>query len=394
MKAIVVGAGIGGLTAALTLQQAGIDVTVIDQAPAFGDVGAGIQLAPNATRVLESLGLLGDARRIATQPAALSFRSWSSGKEISRNLLGPELEEEFGTPLIQIHRADLHQLLVGALRAEEVVLSAAVTSYEQDAERAWVIAGGRRFEADLVVAADGVRSQARRQLFGSDEAVFSGNAAYRFTVPSERLAGVDLPENASWIGPHRHFVHYWVRGGSLLNVVAVVEAGETAESWTAEAAQADVRAEFEDWNPLVTSVIDSAETVLRYGLYVRTPLERWSEGRITLLGDSAHAMVPFQAQGAAQAIVDARALGDAMVNAGPEDVPASIARYVQHRIGPATSMQLQSSRAGDIFHLPDGPLADKRNASMAAYAAENKFAAQTATWRETPPVPAAGGVSQ
>jgi salicylate hydroxylase len=381
VKAIVIGAGIGGAAAAISLRQAGVQVTLLEQALQFGEVGAGIQLAPNATRVLRRLGLLDQLIAVASRPSGLSFRTWSTGEQICRYTLGAELEQEFGAPFLQVHRADLHSVLVSAIPAQCARLGVQVTGMGQDERSAWVdTADGERLTADLVVAADGVRSLARQWLFGAAQALFSGTAAYRAVLPAAAVADLDLPENASWLGPGRHFVHYWLRGGELLNVVAVVASQETSESWTAQAEPGEAVREFAGWDPRLTKVLERAGTVFRYGLYTRAPLARWSVGRLTLLGDSAHAMVPFQAQGAAQAIQDAAVLGLVLDGARADDVPAVIERYVSRRAGVATGMQHRSAQAGASFHLPDGPAADQRNAEMAARAAEHRFGPQAAIW--------------
>ncbi|MFJ8532958.1 FAD-dependent monooxygenase [Streptomyces sp. NPDC093591] len=383
MRAIVVGAGIGGLAASLSLRRAGVEVTLVEQTARFTEVGAGIQLAPNATRELRRLNVLAAVAAQAARPAHVSFRTWSDGSEICRYALGREAEDEFGAPYLVVHRADLHRALAAAVPPESVRLDTVVVGIDQDDDCAHVTtASGERLTADLVVAADGIRSAARQWLFGEDEVVFSGTAAYRALLPSAEVTDLDLPPLAVWLGPDRHFVHYWVRRGELLNVVAVFSTEEAAqESWTAQAEPGEQLREFADWDPRVLSVLERAGRVHRYGIHTRTPLKRWSQGRVTLLGDSAHAMVPFQAQGAAQAILDAAVLGDALTDATPADVPDALDRYVRRRLAGATSMQARSARAGSEFHLPDGPEAEARNARMAAYAAEHRFMPQATAWR-------------
>ncbi|MFE7835555.1 FAD-dependent monooxygenase [Streptomyces sp. NPDC057474] len=381
MRAIVVGAGIGGLAAALSLRRTGCEVTLVEQAPRFTEIGAGIQLAPNATRVLRRLGLLDAVAARATRPSRLSFRTWSDGGEICHYALGREAEGAFGGPYLQVHRADLHQAMAAAVPPESVRLNTVVVGIGQDDKSARVTTvGGEHLEADLVVAADGVRSSARQWLFGVDEALFSGTAAYRALLPAGEVAGLGLPEYAIWLGPGRHFVHYWVRRGELLNVVGVIGTQAAQESWTARAEPGEHLRAFDGWDPRVRDILGRTGTVLRHGIHTRAPLARWNIGRVTLLGDSAHAMVPFQAQGAAQALVDAAVLGDCLVGAAPSDVPDALDRYVSRRLAAATKVQASSARAGEDYHLPDGPEARARNARLVAQAAENEFGPHAGAW--------------
>lgn len=383
MKAIVVGAGIGGLAATLSLRRAGYEVTVVEQAPRFTEIGAGIQLAPNATRVLRRLGLLDAVAAHACRPARLSFRTWSDGTEICGYVLGKEAEDEFGAPYLQVHRADLHRALATPVPLGSARLNTEIVGIDQDDSTAYVTtADGERLGADLVVAADGVRSAARQWLFGADEAVYSGTAAYRVLLPAAEVADLDLPEYALWLGPGRHVVHYRVRGGELLNLVAVRTTEAARESWTARAEPGEQLREFAGWDRRLLTALERAGQVFRYGIHTRTPLDRWNLGRVTLLGDSAHAMVPFQAQGAAQALMDAAALGDALAGATRAEIPAALTRYVHRRLPTATKVQASSANAGDIYHVPDGPEAKARNARMVAYGRENRFGPHATSWGE------------
>ncbi|MEU0030166.1 FAD-dependent monooxygenase [Streptomyces sp. NPDC006335] len=382
MRAIVVGAGIGGLTATLSLCRAGHDVTLVEQSRRLTEIGAGIQLAPNATRVLRRLDLLNAVAKHSTRPSHVSFRTWSDGSEICRYVIGRDAEEEFGAPYLQLHRADLQRALLAAVPPGSLRLATTVVGIDQDDKGARVAtASGEHLDADLVVAADGIRSAARQWLFGADEAVFSHTAAYRALLPAAEVADLDLPEYAAWLGPGRHIVHYWLRGGELLNFVAVFVTDRAAqESWTARAEPGEPSRAFTGWDPRVTTVLDRAGQVFRYGIYTRAPLPRWNVGRVTLLGDSAHAMVPFQAQGAAQAIMDAAVLGDCLTGTAPDEVPDALDRYVRRRVPAATAVQASSARAGHDYHVPDGPEAEERDARLVALAAVNRFGPHSAAW--------------
>ena len=290
MRVIVVGAGIGGLAAAVSLRRGGHEVTVFEQTPRFTEVGAGIQLAPNATRELRRLGLLDAVAAQSARPTATSFRSWSDGSEICSYALGRAAEEEFGAPYLQVHRADLRDALATAVPPRSVRLSTPVTEIGQNDRSAWVsTAGGERLVADLVVAADGIRSAARQRLFGADEAVFSQTAAYRALLPVDEVADLGLPDTGVWLGPGRHFVHYWLRRGELLNVVAVFGTQAAQESWTARAEPGEQLRAFEGWDSRELAVRERAGQVFRYGIYTRAPLATWHTGRVALLGDQTSA---------------------------------------------------------------------------------------------------------
>jgi salicylate hydroxylase len=194
------------------------------------------------------------------------------------------------------------------------------------------------------------------------------------------VADLELPDTGIWLGPDRHFVHYWVRRRELLNVVAVFGTDAAQESWTARAGAGEQLRAFDGWDPQVLSILERTGQVFRWGIYTRAPLARWNAGRVTLLGDSAHAMVPFQAQGAAQAILDAAVLGACLAGAKSAEVPDALDRYVRRRLSGATGMQARSAQAGEEFHLPDGPEARARNARMAAHTAEHRFLPQATAW--------------
>jgi salicylate hydroxylase len=373
-KVGVVGGGIGGLTAALSLLRAGFDVEVFEQASALGEVGAGVQISPNASRVLHGLGLADELAATGVRPLAWHQRRWDDGRTLLRTPLAEPLEAEFGFPHYQMHRADLLFALARAFPAERVHLGHRLVGFEEAGSRVVAsFAGGRSVEVDVLVGADGIHSLVRRQLFGADDPRFTGCVAYRGLVPASRLGELEV-EAQVWMGPGRHFVHYFVSGERLVNFVAIVDQEAwVAESWTQPGEVADALAAFEGWHPQVRSIIGAVDTTYTWALFDRTPLERWSRGRVTLLGDACHAMLPFMAQGAAMAIEDGATLASCL--AAETDAAAALRRYDVLRVPRATRLQEMSTGNKTRFHLPDGPEQEARDAEMAAGATDWSFKA-------------------
>jgi salicylate hydroxylase len=367
LEVAIVGAGVGGFTAAIALARKGVRATVFEQAAGLAPVGASLQLGPNATRLLDALGLEAAIRRIGVRADAVELVRWDDGRVLLRTELGAAAEEYFGAPPLDFLRPDLQRVLLKTVAAGSIRLGAQVTRVDQDGDRATLtLADGRRVAADAVVAADGIRSPIRQQLLGADEPVFSGTVVYRGLVPREHA--VDLhPErvNRYWLGPYRHGVVYWLSAGNVLAVNAAVQHAEWAEeSWTAEAPTEELLAYLEGWDPALLERVRRCTTLLRGAVFVRRPLEHWSFGRVTLLGDAAHAMEPWQAQGAAQAIEDAYVLGECVAGADG-DVEAALGRYERIRMERATALQQSSAQAGNVFYLPDGEEQRRRDEEYA-----------------------------
>jgi salicylate hydroxylase len=363
----VVGAGIGGLSAALSLRAAGFDVHVYEQARTLGEVGAGVQVSPNASRVLYGLGLSGELARSAVRPLALHQRRWDDGRTLLRTPLGEPLEARFGFPHYQMHRADLLAALAAGIPAERIHLGHRLVAVAEEGDRVRPsFAGGAEDELDVLVGADGIHSDVRRLLFGARPARFTGCVAYRGLIPAERLRALDIEVTAQvWMGPGRHFVHYYVGGGALMNFVAVVERDTwTRESWTDRGDVADALADFAGWHPQVRGLLDAVDETFVWALFDRPPLARWSRGRVTLLGDACHPMLPFMAQGAAQAIEDGATLA-ACLAAKPGRPADALAGYERLRSPRAGRMQELSSINKTRFHLPDGPDQRARDEAMA-----------------------------
>ena len=363
---IVVGAGIGGLTVALSLARADRDVLILEQAAQLGEVGAGIQLSPNASRVLYSLGLREPLEACAFRPQAVEARS-SVGRLVFREKLGAYAVSRYGFPYLHLHRADLHAVLAEAVAADpriELRLGVRCDTVSSDSISASaVLAGsGERLETELLIGADGIHSAVRESLFGSARPRFTGNVAWRALIPVDELSGAKPPPVAGiWMGAGAHVVMYYLRRGELVNVVAVVEqTGWEVESWSERGNPNDLRAAFAGWNATVTGTLAAVkpEACFRWALLDRPPLPSWSGGRIVLLGDACHPTLPFLAQGAAMAIEDAATLGRCLAADAPPS--EALRRYEALRKPRASKIQRVSRLNARIFHLR-GPSAGVRN---------------------------------
>ncbi len=365
-KVLIVGGGIGGLVTALALRLRGIDFLLLEQADAFRAVGAGIQLSPNATRVLRALGL-GDAlARVAVYPRGLDVRSWDSGEQLLWTPLGQQAEAHFGAPYYHIHRADLLDVLVAAVGNSLIRLRTPVRTFGQDSNAVTVtLADGEVITGDLLIGADGIHSTVRAQLFGSDQPRFSGSVAWRGLVSAERLAHLPLDRvTGAWWGPNRSMVHYFVSEGRTLNWIGISRSsGASRESWLAEGRVDEVMDEYRGWHPTIRAIIEATPRVLKQALYDREPLTAWTRGRVALLGDAAHAMMPFHAQGAAQSIEDAYILAACLDQQRSKPV-AALERYVELRQPRAAWAQQFSRDAEELNHMADPVRVARRNARL------------------------------
>lgn len=367
LRVIIIGGGIGGLTAAIALRRAGMEATVFEQAVSLQRVGAGIQLSPNATRILERLGLGEQLRAIGRRPRALVTKDWRSGQTIFAIPMGERSLEAYGAPYYHVHRADLMAMLVEAAGPDTLRLGLRCTGLAQSGGVQASFPDGTVTSGQVLIGADGIHSFIRQDTFGRDEPRFSGCVAWRGTVPIDRLEGVEAaPDATVWWGPGRHFVHYRISGGREVNFVAVVPAAQGEESWLTEGSRDELLEEFQGWHPAVRHIIEAAERHHRSALYDRAPLPRWVRGNVALLGDAAHAMLPFQAQGAAQGIEDAMALCRCL--AQYLDNPGNALLLYERLRRPRASRVQRASRAnGRLFHLAP-PLAGARDAIFRATA--------------------------
>jgi salicylate hydroxylase len=370
LKIAIIGGGLGGSAAALSLLKAGFDVQVYEQARVLREVGAGIVLTPNATRVLHHLGFAADLEALGVAPDAIRQRRWDDG----RTLLCTPVTREAGKPAMfyTSHRSDVLSMLVGKLPPERLHLGHRLTGFSDHGDRVELQFADRPpVAADIMIGADGIHSTVRELLFGAERPRFTGCIAYRGLVAAERLKHLDLPrEDQIWMGPGKHFVHYPVSAGRFVNCVCLIDHGAwTKESWTEPGEVKDAVAAYEGWHEQVRSIISSVTETFVWGLFDRAPLPRWSVNRVTLLGDACHPMLPFLAQGAAQAIEDGATLAAVLARTG-DDIPAALRRYESLRLPRTAHIQAVARGNKTRNHLPDGPEQRARDASMAAGAAD------------------------
>ncbi|MER5428997.1 FAD-dependent monooxygenase [Streptomyces sp. NPDC002588] len=367
LRVAVVGGGIGGLATAAFLHRAGIEATVYEQAPALTEVGAGLVVSPNAVRLLRSLGRLDRLReRAVPLQVGWEFRRWEDGRVLFSQNLGEECEQRFGEQSYVAHRADLLTAVKAAVPESWLRLGTRLAGLRRlDRGVELTFADGSREVADVVVGADGVHTTVGQFVTAAGSPRFSGMCAWRSLVAAENApAFARRPVQTLWLGPDRHLVHYPISAGKQINIVAFGPAHDwTTESWSAEGRIEDLRAEFAGWSDDLEALLSAAERTGRWALLDRDPLPRWTDGPVALLGDAAHPMFPFFAQGAAQAMEDAAVLAGCLAGL-PEDPPAALRRYEDIRRPRATRVQQMSRGRAESNHLPDGPAQRARDASF------------------------------
>ena len=342
----IVGAGIGGMATAATLRQIGMDVHVYEQAPRFLRIGAGIQMMPNSMKVLRRIGVEDKVLATSFKPYSHLNRKWDTG-EVIREL--PMPESLFGAPYLCMHRADLHGALAAVVPEEIVHLGKKLVGLEQSARQVTLtFADGTRAEADAVVGADGVHSVAREILIGADEPIHKGRIAYRSIFSAALLNGMDIgPSRTKWWGIDRHIVIYYTNAdcSELYFVTSVPEPAEwlTRESWSAKGDVKELRKAYEGFHADVCAVLGACPDCHKWAILEREPLARWSDGRVVLLGDAAHPMTPYMAQGGATAIEDAAVLARCLTESEGEDIPGAFQRFEAHRKPRTSRIQAISS---------------------------------------------------
>lgn len=352
----IIGAGIGGLTAALALLQRGIDVEIDEQASQLGEIGAGLHLSPNGMKVLDALGLREEIEEIRFQPEALAIRHFESGKAFFENPFDDRFHEQFGAPFYGFHRADLHKMLLDAVRAQKpdcISLSKRLVALEESADHVTLkFTDGSEREAAIVVGADGVHSTVRTLRHPELAAQFTGHVAYRGMVNSADVEPGLVEEKMNlWVGPGAHVVAYYVRRGELLNYVALTEEdGWETEDWTTPADKSALAERFKEWHPTVRTLIDHTQAgqCYKWALLVRDPLDSWSSPRSTLLGDAAHPMVPYLAQGSVMAIEDAWVLAHFVAH--NDNASEALAGYEAARLTRTADVQRAAWRQGQLNH--------------------------------------------
>ncbi|MEH7381390.1 FAD-dependent monooxygenase [Bacillus sp. JJ1533] len=364
----IIGGGIGGVALARAMMQRGVSFHLFEQATEFREVGAGIQMTPNAVKVLKSLGLENAIERVGFLPEAMVGRNGETGEELFRTPLKGTFEQLFGASYYHVHRADLHSILADGLPEDSITFNVKCVDVKLLSDKAVaVFDDGTEFEADLIVGADGIRSAVRGALFSQDVPTFTGHMCWRALVPVENhpLPFVESSVNF-WFGPKAHVVTYYVKGGKAVNIVACKETEEwVKESWTEPSTTKELLDAYEGWHPDLINLFKQTDNlqVFKWGLYDRNPMDQWSRGHATLLGDSAHPMLPYLSQGAAMAIEDAYVLAEAL-DYFEGKVTVALDAYEAERRDRTRNVQLQARERGRTYHLESPEEQRKRDLEM------------------------------
>ena len=341
-KILIAGGGIGGAAAALALLRRDFEVEVYEQAPELGEVGAGVQISPNGSRALDELGVYQALKAASCAPERKEFRLWSTGKSWPMFDLGDVATEKYGYPYLTVYRPDLLDTLVNGVREispDAIHLGSAVTGVAQDGDQVSItLANGETATGDVLIGADGVKSTVRHCLWDDDEATFYGLVAWRSVIPMERLPDhMRHMVGSTWIGPGAHMVNYPLRGGKLMNMIGTIERNDwQVHSWHAEGSKEECKRDFTEWHEDVQTLIDCAPTLMKWAFMERPPRQTWSKGRITLLGDAAHATLPFLAQGAVMSIEDGVVLGRCLEKY--DDPEIALSKYELARVERTSKM--------------------------------------------------------
>jgi salicylate hydroxylase len=351
-RVIVIGAGIGGIAAAAALRKLGVEVAVYERASDLGEVGAGVQIGPNGVKVLRALGLDPGLEGLAFEPTEIVSVDWQTASQRFRQPLMAIATKQFGAPYITAHRADVHRLLRAKVPDSVITLNARCTAVSSsDRGAVATFADGSTVEADLIVGADGIRSVVRECLFGAVPARFTEQIGWRAILPIElvptrvgpdKSVRIERTEYVGWIGPVGHVICYPIRGGNLYNMfVGRVSSEWAEESWTAPSNKEEMLTAFAGWNEALLGMLGNVQHVFKWGIYDRDPLTQWTRGRVTLLGDAAHPMMPTLAQGASITLEDAYTFARNVARYA-NDPAAALKAYESERIDRARRVQLQA----------------------------------------------------
>lgn len=375
MRVIVAGYGVGGAALSLALQRLGIDCIVLEQAHKLEEVGAGVQLSPNGVAVLKQLGVMEQLSRVAFEPHDMKYRDWKTGEVLLSSPLKPTVVEHFGSPYYHAHRADLLAVLREGLDASRISLGRKIVAVSQSADRVSVqLEDGAVEEGDVLIGADGIHSIVRMQMFHADAPESSGCIAWRGLVDVTAAERLEIsPSGHFWMGPGYSAVIYYVSAGKKINWICIGnQPGGQQESWSATTTTREVLDIYKGWNPEVTGLIELTEKPFVTALYDRTPLETWVNGRTALLGDAAHAMLPYHAQGACQSIEDAWVLARLLDQGRDKPVQEVLHHYEELRRHRAQRVQAESRVAERRFHLSDPDEVEERNRRMRRYNTQYK----------------------
>ncbi|PVH98236.1 FAD/NAD(P)-binding domain-containing protein [Periconia macrospinosa] len=392
---VVVGAGLGGLALSIALARRGHSVRILEQAWELGEVGAGIQIPPNSGRLLRRWGVFEHLEKWAVQPEAINFRRWENGKIIGYTALGDDFKDNFEVPYYVVHRAHFHESLhQRALQLGVVVkLGCRVVKYNEH-QGSVLLESGSVIRGDLVVAADGIKSAARENLFPDcqNEPIFNGFAAYRATVDVKKMRldpeiswVLERPALNIWIGEDRHVMSYTIAAGESFNMVLSHIDHSDPATWNQKFAKEHIEAEFSGWDSRLTKIISLIDECMKWPLKVGRPLKTWisPSAKLVILGDAAHAMLPYMSQGAAMAVEDGAALAIALNSiSSMDELPFALRSFENERIKRSGDMQNASTVNGCVWHFPDGPEQRMRDASMAAEVLGKPFTSSANQWSD------------
>jgi 2-polyprenyl-6-methoxyphenol hydroxylase and related FAD-dependent oxidoreductases len=354
-RVVISGAGIGGLATALSCAKQGFDVTVLEQAKEIKEVGAGLQMSPNAMKVLQALDVSERLASVSFSPEYAGIRHYQTGAYFLKSPLGEAAVHRYDAPYWHLHRADLISVLYQACLENQVdiKLNTQVTGYQNQPKQVEVQTNQGKITADILVGADGIKSTTRQAMKGEEAVEFTGQVAWRGTINTKQHPDLHIPPEACvWAGPAKHLVTYYLRGGDLINFVAVEEKADWQhENWRQEGDINTLRASFSGWHPTVTKLLEACDESFIWALNSRPQLDSWRDGRVVLLGDACHPMLPFMAQGAAMAIEDAYVLSKSLKEHG-DDI--GLNHYQDARIPRTRAIQAMSKSNTSLFHMHGG----------------------------------------